>query len=131
MTLKLNDIIEKFPELLQPVRGDTAVEVSRPCAPSRTQKIGPVSRSQASSVGMRGKSTPTSASTPPSASAVRAASSLASSATTTRTCSRPCSARTMPTVPRTARSSRPGQVSGLWGHESQVAAWGSHSAGQR
>ena len=34
MTLKLNDIIEKFPELLQPVRGDTAVEVSRPCAPS-------------------------------------------------------------------------------------------------
>ena len=28
-------------------------------------------------------------------------------------------------------SSRPGQVSTLWGQASQVAAWGSHSAGQR
>lgn len=34
MTVNLNDIIEKFPELLKPLRGDTAVEVSRPCAPS-------------------------------------------------------------------------------------------------
>jgi hypothetical protein len=30
-----------------------------------------------------------------------------------------------------ARSSRPGQVSGFFGQLSQVAACGSHSAGQR
>lgn len=34
MTVVLNDIIVRFPELLRPVRGDTAIQVARPCSPS-------------------------------------------------------------------------------------------------
>jgi hypothetical protein len=41
------------------------------------------------------------------------------------------SARTMATKASSAAGTRPGHVSALWGQESHVAAWGSHSAGQR
>ena len=74
---------------------------------------------------------PRSGSTPRDASVRRADASSASSPTSSRTGSRPWSARTISTYSRRASSRWPGQVAGACGQASQVAACGSHSAGQR